>query len=58
MSGFERKTLNNGKPNTKYIDLDGSFDLAEDLVKNGFSLYDGYMKINKQPIKIMDCLFM
>jgi L-alanine-DL-glutamate epimerase-like enolase superfamily enzyme len=36
-------------PNTKYIDLDGSFDLAEDLVKNGFSLYDGYMKINKQP---------
>lgn len=36
-------------PNTKYIDLDGSFDLAEDLVKNGFSLYDGYMKISKQP---------
>jgi len=35
-------------PNTKYIDLDGSFDLAEDLVKNGFSLEDGYMKMNKK----------
>jgi L-alanine-DL-glutamate epimerase-like enolase superfamily enzyme len=35
-------------PNTKYIDLDGSFDLAEDVVKNGFSLEDGYMKINKK----------
>jgi L-alanine-DL-glutamate epimerase-like enolase superfamily enzyme len=35
-------------PNTKYIDLDGSFDLAEDLVKNGFSLDDGFMKLNKK----------
>ncbi len=32
--------------NTKYIDLDGSFDLAEDLVTGGFSLKDGYMHIN------------
>ena len=34
-------------PNTKYIDLDGSFDLAEDLVKNCFSYDDGYIEINK-----------
>lgn len=33
-------------PNTKYIDLDGSFDLAEDLVTGGFSLENGYMKIS------------
>lgn len=36
-------------PNTKYIDLDGSFDLAEDLVKEGFSIEDGFMKINNKP---------
>ena len=35
--------------NTKYIDLDGSFDLAEDLVTGGFTLIDGYMHINNQP---------
>ena len=35
--------------NTRYIDLDGSFDLAEDLVTGGFSLSDGYMLINDQP---------
>jgi L-Ala-D/L-Glu epimerase len=35
--------------NTKYIDLDGSFDLMEDLVTGGFSLEDGYMKINGVP---------
>ena len=35
--------------NTKYIDLDGSFDLAEDLVTGGFELIDGYMHINSQP---------
>jgi L-Ala-D/L-Glu epimerase len=31
------------QPNTKYLDLDGSFDLAEDVVKGGFILEDGYM---------------
>jgi len=31
------------------IDLDGSFDLAEDLVTGGFELKDGYMHINSQP---------
>ena len=35
-------------PNTKYIDLDGSFDLAEDLVSGGFTINEGYLKINKQ----------
>jgi L-Ala-D/L-Glu epimerase len=30
-------------PNTKYIDLDGSFDLANDIVRGGFILKDGYM---------------
>ena len=36
-------------PNTKYIDLDGSLDLAEDLVRGGFEIKDGYMHINKSP---------
>jgi L-alanine-DL-glutamate epimerase-like enolase superfamily enzyme len=35
--------------NTKYIDLDGSFDLAEDLVSGGFELKDGCMHINSLP---------
>ncbi|MGI8950244.1 MAG: dipeptide epimerase [Chitinophagaceae bacterium] len=35
--------------NTKYIDLDGSFDLAEDIVKGGFILEDGYMHPNGLP---------
>lgn len=30
---------------TKYIDLDGSFDLAEDLVEGGFLVKDGMMSI-------------
>ena len=33
--------------NTKYIDLDGSLDLAEDVVKSGFILKDGYMSLPK-----------
>lgn len=32
--------------NTRYLDLDGSFDLAEDLVTSGFRLEDGCLKIN------------
>ena len=36
-------------PNTKYIDLDGSFDLAEDLVKGGFEIEEGIMNINDAP---------
>ena len=36
-------------PNTKYIDLDGSLDLAEDLVRGGFAIKDGYMNINNGP---------
>ncbi len=36
-------------PNTKYIDLDGSLDLAEDLVKGGFEIKDGEMHINNAP---------
>jgi hypothetical protein len=35
-------------PNTKYIDLDGSLDLAEDLVKGGFEIVNGEMQINTQ----------
>lgn len=30
---------------TKYIDLDGSFDLAEDLVEGGFIVKDGMMSL-------------
>ena len=36
-------------PNTKYIDLDGSLDLAEDLVKGGFEIVDGIMQITDAP---------
>jgi L-alanine-DL-glutamate epimerase-like enolase superfamily enzyme len=36
-------------PNTKYLDLDGSFDLAEDIVGGGFKLSDGNMTINDKP---------
>lgn len=35
--------------NTKYIDLDGSFDLAEDLFRGGFELNDGFMEIAPKP---------
>jgi L-alanine-DL-glutamate epimerase-like enolase superfamily enzyme len=35
--------------NTKFIDLDGSFDLAEDVVKGGFVLKDGIMSLNERP---------
>lgn len=36
------------QPHTKYIDLDGSFDLAQDVVKGGFVLEDGYMWPNEK----------
>lgn len=36
-------------PHTKYIDLDGSFDLAEDLVNGGFTLNEGMLTINEKP---------
>lgn len=35
--------------NTKYLDLDGSLDLAEDVVSGGFMLENGLMSINNQP---------
>ncbi len=35
--------------NTKYIDLDGSFDLGKDVVKGGFILKDGYMYCSDKP---------
>ena len=35
--------------NTKYLDLDGSFDLAGDLVTGGFILKDGYLYCNDLP---------
>lgn len=35
-------------PATKYIDLDGSFDLARDIVTGGFILKDGLMSISDQ----------
>lgn len=31
-------------PNTRYLDLDGSFDLAEDIVSGGFTIRDGVMR--------------
>ncbi len=35
--------------NTKYIDLDGSLDLARDVVTGGFILKDGYMYCSDKP---------
>jgi L-alanine-DL-glutamate epimerase-like enolase superfamily enzyme len=35
--------------NTKYIDLDGSLDLAKDVVKGGFILEDGIMRCSDKP---------
>lgn len=34
---------------TKYIDLDGSFDLVEDFLQGGFKLVDGSLIINDKP---------
>jgi len=35
--------------NTKYIDLDGSLDLATDVAKGGFIIKEGMMSVNGQP---------
>lgn len=35
--------------NTKYLDLDGSLDLARDVVNGGFELKDGMMSLTDQP---------
>ena len=35
--------------NTKYIDLDGSLDLASDVATGGFNLKDGYMTLTDKP---------
>jgi L-alanine-DL-glutamate epimerase-like enolase superfamily enzyme len=34
--------------NTRYLDLDGSFDLAEDVVSGGFILENGWMKLTRK----------
>jgi L-Ala-D/L-Glu epimerase / N-acetyl-D-glutamate racemase len=36
-------------PATRYLDLDGSLDLARDVVKGGFVLEDGYMRTSDRP---------
>ncbi|WP_439504843.1 mandelate racemase/muconate lactonizing enzyme family protein [Sediminibacterium sp.] len=36
-------------PHTRYLDLDGSFDLAEDMVKGGFEIKNGLLMLNQQP---------
>ncbi|MFN7115328.1 MAG: mandelate racemase/muconate lactonizing enzyme family protein [Saprospiraceae bacterium] len=36
-------------PATRYLDLDGSFDIAVDLVKGGFILQDGWLYANDKP---------
>jgi len=36
-------------PNTRYLDLDGSLDLAEDLVRDGFEIRKGRMFIGDRP---------
>ncbi len=44
-------------PSTRYLDLDGSLDLARDVASGGFVLKDGYLSISDQPglgVKIVD----
>ena len=36
-------------PHTRFIDLDGSLDLAADLAKGGFVIQDGMMRLTGQP---------
>ena len=36
-------------PATKYLDLDGSFDLARDIVRGGFVLKDGALSLTGKP---------
>jgi len=36
-------------PATRYLDLDGSLDLARDIVSGGFVLNDGYLSVNENP---------
>ncbi len=36
-------------PSTKYLDLDGSLDLAKDVAKGGFVLKDGYLSVSGEP---------
>jgi L-Ala-D/L-Glu epimerase len=36
-------------PHTRYLDLDGSFDLAEDAVTGGFVLENGVMRLSEKP---------
>ncbi len=36
-------------PATRYLDLDGSLDLARDIVDGGFVLEDGYMRTTDMP---------
>lgn len=35
--------------NTRYLDLDGSFDLSKDIVEGGFILKDGFLSLNGKP---------
>ena len=36
-------------PATRYIDLDGSLDLKRDVVRGGFILQDGMMRLTDAP---------
>ncbi len=35
-------------PATRYLDLDGSFDLAQDIVTGGFILKDGCLSVTNE----------
>jgi L-alanine-DL-glutamate epimerase-like enolase superfamily enzyme len=36
-------------PATRYLDLDGSFDLSTDLARGGFRVVDGYLELTSEP---------
>ena len=36
-------------PRTRYLDLDGSFELADDAATGGFEVRDGYLHLTDEP---------
>lgn len=43
-------------PATRYLDLDGSFDLARDIADGGFVLEDGRLRVTERPGLGLECL--
>jgi L-alanine-DL-glutamate epimerase-like enolase superfamily enzyme len=48
-SSFSFVFVLTSSPATRYLDLDGSLDLARDLVEGGFVLENGELSVTDQP---------